>query len=111
MGRVVSVLSGDYNGFVHRLGKEGRRELVEIAAEAAGGATRLAEVLGVTPQAIYKFLNERAHPSDRVVMRILEFLSASAPSWARRRAVEVLEREMQAVVRGYRAALELLGEA
>lgn len=85
MGRVVSVVSGDYKGFVHRLGKGARRELVEIAAEAAGGATRLAGILGVTPQAIYKFLNERAHPSDRVVSGILEFLSASAPSWARRR--------------------------
>ena len=102
------ISSGSVEGFVHRLGKDARRELVRIAVEAAGGVKRLAERVGVSRQAVHEFLSGRTHPRDEVVVRVFWVIAGSAPYY-RRRALEVLRGEMEEVVRGFSAAMELLG--
>lgn len=61
--------------YVHLLGKETRRKIIEIMANSRG-VRRLAEELGVTPAAISKYLRGETHPSDRVVERAIEVMSS-----------------------------------
>ncbi len=97
------------HAFVHRLSKPARRELVRLAVLAAGNSmSGLAEEVGVSRQSISKFMSGQAHPSDRVVLRLLEVIAGASP-YVRREAARVLRGEMEAVVSGYAAALELLG--
>ncbi len=60
--------------YVHLLGKDARRRVVERLA-ASRGVRKLAAELGVTPAAISKYLRGETHPSDRVIERALESAS------------------------------------
>jgi sugar phosphate isomerase/epimerase len=57
--------------FVHHLGKDARRRLVEIMLSARR-AIELARLLGVAPSTITDFRRGRKHPSDRIVTRMFE---------------------------------------
>ena len=56
--------------FVHMLGKDARRRIIEVivSRRSVGEA---AELLGVTPAAVSRYLSGRTHPSDEVVARAL----------------------------------------
>lgn len=60
--------------YVHLLGKETRRKIIELMASGRG-VRQLAEELGVTPAAISKYLKGETHPSDRVLERAIESAS------------------------------------
>lgn len=101
---------GSVYAFVHRLSKPARRELVRLAVVASGNsAVSLAERVGVRRQSISKFLSGRAHPSDDTMVKILGVIASSGSPYVRREAARVLREEMEAVVSGYAAALDLLG--
>ena len=105
--------SGGFYGFrvyglVHRLGKEARWELVRVALGCVGGVRELAERLGVSRQAVRKYLSGRMHPRDEVVLRVLSIVAGCGPA-ARRAALRILRREVDRVLRGYEAALRILG--
>ncbi len=56
--------------FVHMLGKDARRRIIEVLV--SGRSVReAAELLGVTPAAVSKYLSGRTHPSDEVLARAL----------------------------------------
>ena len=59
--------------YVHLLGKEARRKIIEKLASSKG-VRRLADELGVTPAAVSKYLRGQTHPSDRVILRAIETL-------------------------------------
>jgi predicted transcriptional regulator len=63
------------HSYVHLLGKETRRRIIELMASERG-VRRLADELGVTPAAISKYLRGETHPSDKVVERAIEVASA-----------------------------------
>ncbi|MCE4625528.1 MAG: helix-turn-helix domain-containing protein [Desulfurococcales archaeon] len=102
------IVFGSIRGFVHRIGKDARRELVELLVQAVGSVKGAAEKLGVSRQAVHEFLSGKTHPRDELVEKILEILSFEH-QWFRKRALEVLHREMEVVVEGYAAVMELLG--
>ena len=112
--RVVEGASSDYmfsgglDAFVHRLGKGARTELVALAVEAVGGVSELSNRIGVSRQAIYYFLNDKMHASDRVIAAVLTRVLALASPYYRKRAVLILRREMEEVVKGYHEAMKLL---
>lgn len=56
--------------FVHMLGKDARRRIIEVivSRRSVGEA---AELLGVTPAAVSRYLSGRTHPSDEVLARAL----------------------------------------
>ncbi|MGC9112802.1 helix-turn-helix domain-containing protein [Acidilobus sp.] len=60
--------------YVHLLGKETRRKIIELMASGRG-VRQLAEELGVTPAAISKYLKGETHPSDRVLEKAIESAS------------------------------------
>lgn len=60
--------------YVHLLGKETRRKIIELMASGRG-VRQLAEELGVTPAAISKYLKGETHPSDKVLERAIESAS------------------------------------
>ncbi len=74
--------------FVHMLGKEARRRIVEVLVEGRS-LREAAELLGVTPAAVSKYLSGRTHPSDRVVERALR----AASSGERRLMAQVVVEE------------------
>ncbi len=107
MGAYMS--RGSLEAFIHRLSKRARRELVRLAVVASGNSQEaLAEEVKVTRQSISKFVSGRAHPSDDTMARILGVIASGSP-YVRREAARILREEMEAVVSGYAAALELLG--
>ena len=59
--------------YVHLLGKEARRKIIERLASSKG-VRRLADELGITPAAVSKYLRGQTHPSDRVIMKAIETL-------------------------------------
>ena len=54
--------------FIHMLGKQARLRIVELLVERRG-VRAAAELLGVSPAAVSKFLNGDTAPSDKVVAR------------------------------------------
>ena len=58
-------------GFLHNLGKDARRRIVEVMLTSRS-QRGLADELGVTPAAINKYMSGKTHPSDAVLERILE---------------------------------------
>ncbi len=66
----MSVLSsGDWK-FIHLLGKDARRYIIAILLENRS-YRELADMLGVTPAAIAKYMSGKTHPSDRIVEKAL----------------------------------------
>ena len=59
--------------YVHLLGKEARRKIIERLASSKG-VRKLADELGITPAAVSKYLRGQTHPSDRVIMKAIETL-------------------------------------
>jgi len=57
--------------FVHLLSKDARRRIVEVMLNGRS-LRELSELLGVTPAAISKYRSGATHPSDDVLVRILE---------------------------------------
>jgi len=57
--------------FVHLLSKDARRRIVEVMLNGRS-LRELSELLGVTPAAISKYRSGATHPSDEVLVRILE---------------------------------------
>ena len=109
MRQRVYMSTGSLEAFIHRLSKKARRELVKLAVVASGNSQEaLAEEVRVTRQSISKFLGGKAHPSDETMARILTVIAGGSP-YVRREAARILREEMEAVVSGYAAALELLG--
>ncbi|MEB3851574.1 MAG: DNA-binding protein [Desulfurococcales archaeon] len=62
---------GGVPGFVHRLSKDARISIIQVLA-AQRTHREVAEMLGVTPAAVTKYLYRRTHPSDAVILRALE---------------------------------------
>jgi predicted transcriptional regulator len=54
--------------FIHLLGKDTRRYIIAILLENRS-YRELADMLGVTPAAIVKYVSGKTHPSDRVIER------------------------------------------
>jgi DNA-binding transcriptional regulator YdaS (Cro superfamily) len=53
--------------------KTGATTALERAVRAAGNATRLAEVCGVTPQAVYQWRRKRGKVPVECVLRVEQF--------------------------------------
>ncbi len=84
--------------FVHLLGKDARLRIIEVLASTRTHK-EVAELLGVTPAAVTKYLTRRTHPSDAVLMRAIE-----AAEGEERRLISVIVRdELLAGLRSYMA--------
>ncbi|MCE4623802.1 MAG: transcriptional regulator [Caldisphaeraceae archaeon] len=57
--------------YVHLLGKDARRKIIEILANSRG-VRLLAAELNITPAAVSKYLSGATHPSDIVLERAIE---------------------------------------
>ncbi|MDP8003670.1 MAG: helix-turn-helix domain-containing protein [Caldisphaera sp.] len=57
--------------YVHLLGKESRRKIIEILATTRG-VRELASELNITPAAVSKYLAGLTHPSDKVLEKAIE---------------------------------------
>ncbi|MEB2837247.1 MAG: helix-turn-helix domain-containing protein [Desulfurococcales archaeon] len=93
--------------FLARLSGEAARILVAQAA-ACYGASGLARILGVSRASVHAWLSGRRRPSPRVLVMVVEALSA-CPGPLRRRAAGILEAEARRLEREAREALEALG--
>jgi len=82
--------------FIHLLGKEARLRIIEVLA-ATRSHREVAEMLGVTPAAITKYLSRRTHPSDTVLLRALE----AADGEERRRISEIIRDELLSGLKSY----------
>ena len=82
--------------FIHLLGKDARLRIIEVLA-ATRAHKEVAELLGVTPAAVTKYLSRRTHPSDRVLLRAIE---AAAPE-EKRRIAEIVRDELLSGLKSY----------
>jgi predicted transcriptional regulator len=73
------------------LGKDARRRIIGVLLESRS-YREAAELLGVTPAAIAKYMSGRTHPSDRVVLRALR---VAAPEERREIAQIIVEEFME----------------
>jgi predicted transcriptional regulator len=88
--------------FIHLLGKDARLRIVEVLASTRTHK-EVAELLGVTPAAVTKYLTRRTHPSDHVLARALEAVEGEEL----RLISEIIRDELLAGLRSYMAwALE-----
>ncbi len=96
LGTWARGMSGGMPKFIHLLGKEARLKIIEVLA-ATRSHREVAELLGVTPAAVTKYLSRRTHPSDAVVARALE----AATGDERRRIAEIIREEMLSGLKSY----------
>jgi len=62
------------------LSKDARLRIVRLLYDNVRTMRKLAEILGVTPPAVIKYMRGVAHPSDRVVCRAIEVASEIDPA-------------------------------
>ena len=92
--------------FLSRLSPEARRELVRVGVGCLG-VSKLARLLRVSRQSVYRYLEGSLSPRPTVLRRLLEAIS-ECPLEERVRAARILEAEARAVRRGFEDALGLL---
>ncbi len=83
--------------FVHLVSKEARHKIVQVMIESSSSMRDLASRLGISATAIYKYVTGKTHPSDEILLRILEIASYSE----KKRIARIIEDDLARGLRNF----------
>ena len=83
--------------FVHLISKEARHKIIQVMIESSTSMRELASRLGVSATAIHKYSTGKTHPSDEILIRILNIASYSE----KKRIARIIEEDLAKGLRGF----------